>query len=392
MKSRMEPLKLTVALLAALVSPAAAQPVDDVAAKYVAATGGAVKWAELQSLQVSSRSDFFSFNMVWKKPGKVRIDAWSDVSSDTDSRAFDGGAGWRVNSMEGSTKPRSMAAQEIAELLEEADWMRDLVDYKAKGIKLKLLSTEPVDGQPAHRLEVVRPSGATVHVFVNAKSGLEVQRVKWATRPDGVAVELVMPVGEYRNVGGLLLPHRVGTATRTYEVNADVPDSRFQRPGPPSEREFASKKVANAAAALLPIGTIAPRWTLKDAKGAEHRSSDLAGRVVVLDFWATWCAPCHRMMPGLQKLHDEFSKDGVVVIGISTSERGGDPVQLMLDRGYSYQLLLNGEAVSKAFHVVGLPVVYVIGRDGRIVDATVGADEKVEESRRAIIAGLVGPR
>lgn len=381
-----------ITLVAVSASPAEAQTADDVAAKYVAATGGADKWAALQSLIVSSRSEFFSFDSVWKKPGKIRIDVWSDASVDTDTRAFDGTSGWRLNSMEGSTKPRSMAAQEVADLREELDWMRELVDHKAKGIKLTLLKTEPVEGQPAHRLEAVRPSGASVHILVDARSGLEVLRIKWATAPDGTSHELVLPVGDYRNVGGLLLPHRVGTATRTYQVNAAVPDSRFLQPGRMSERDFAAKKVADANAALLPVGAVAPAWTLKDAHGQVHRSADLAGKIVVLDFWATWCVPCHRMMPELQKLHEDFGKHGVVVIGISTSEHGGDPARLMKDRGYSYRVLLNGETVSDAFRVVGMPVVYVIGRDGRIAHADVGADEESEAARRALIARLVAER
>jgi peroxiredoxin len=378
--------------ICSIAAPAAAQTADDVAAKYVAATGGAEKWAALQSLTVSSRAEFFSFDSIWKQPGKCRIDVWSDAGTDTDVRAFDGTSGWRINSMEGSTKPRTMSAQEVGELREEIDWMRELVDYKAKGVKITLLKTDAVDGQPAHRLEVVRPSGATVHVFVDVKSGLEVQRVKWATAPDGTSHELVLPVGDYKSVGGLLLPHRVGTATRTYQVDAVIPDARFQQPGRQSERDFAAKKVADATAKLLPVGSIAPAWTLKDARGTVHRSSDLLGKIVVLDFWATWCVPCHRMMPGLQKLHDDFSKQGVVVIGVSTSEHGGDPAQLMKDRGYSYRLLVNGEAVSDAYQVVGMPVVYVIDRDGRIAHADVGADDTSAAGRRTVIADLVRRR
>jgi thiol-disulfide isomerase/thioredoxin len=374
------------------VSAGSAQSADEVAAKYIAATGGAERWAKLEAMVTRSRSEFFSFDSVWKKPGRLRVDVWSDASVETDVRAFDGLSGWRLNSMEGSTKPRSMSAQEVAELREEVDWMRELVDAASKGVKLRFLKTELVDGKPAHRIEAVRPSGATVHIFIDSGSGLEVQRIRWATAPDGTSQEFVMPVGDYKDVGGLLLPHRVGTATRTYEVNASIPDTRFQRPGTPSERDVAAKKMAAAVAALLPVGSVAPPWTLKDAQGRSHSSSGLAGKIVVLDFWATWCVPCHRMLPELQRLHDEYAKDGVVVIGISTSESGGDPAQLMKDRGYSYQLLLQGESIAGAFHVEGMPVAYVIGRDGRVVHADVGASDDAASSRRAAIIRLLGRR
>jgi hypothetical protein len=64
----------------------------------------------------------------------------------------------------------------------------------------------------------------------------------------------------------------------------------------------------------------------------------------------------------------------------------------MKDRGYTYQVLLNGETISDAFHVGGMPVVYVLGRDGRIAYAEVGSDDKAAASRRAVIASLVAQR
>ena len=93
------------------VSLAAVQTAEEIAAKYAAATGGMEKWSGLQSLTINSRSEFFSFDAVWKAPGKIRIDVWSDASVETDTRAFDGTSGWRLNSMEGATKSRSMAAR-----------------------------------------------------------------------------------------------------------------------------------------------------------------------------------------------------------------------------------------------------------------------------------------
>lgn len=378
-----------VLLCAADPALATGQTVDEIVAKYVDATGGAGRWAAMHSMTVSSRSAYFSFDSLWKKPNMVRVDVWSDASVDTDTRSSSGTTGWRLNSAEGSPKPRTLSAAETAELRDEIDWMRELVDYKAKGLRITLLPARTVDGQTAHVLELTRPSGAMVHIFLDAKTGLEVQRVKWATSPDGEPAEIVLPVGDYRTVSGLLLPHRVGTAARTYQVNVEIADARFQQPGRLPERDFATQKVASAIAQLLPVGTMAPSWALKDAHGRVHRSSEYLGKIVVLDFWATWCAPCHRMMPGLQRLHDAFSGRGVVVIGISTSEHGGDPAQLMKDRGYSYTLLLNGEAISKSFHVVGMPVVYVVGRDGRILHADVGADDAAAEARRALITRVL---
>ncbi|OFW06601.1 MAG: hypothetical protein A3H96_13125 [Acidobacteria bacterium RIFCSPLOWO2_02_FULL_67_36] len=354
--------------------------------------GGADKWAAVRALAVSSRSPYFSSDAVWKKPNLVRIDSWSDAVDQTDTRSYDGTSGWRLFSAEGSLKPRSMSAQEVSELRDEFDSMLPLIDYKTKGYKVVLLGTAPVGGQSAYKLELTRPGGEVMHIFVDVKTGLEVQRVRWARSPAGDDLELVLPVGDYREVGGLMLPHRVGPAARTYDVNGAVPDSRFQRPGGLPEREFAAAKVTGARDRLLPVGSMAPEWTLKDPRGRAHRSSDFRDKVVVMDFWATWCAPCHRLMPALQRLHDDYASRGVVVLGISTSERGGDPAQLMKDRGYTYTLLVNGESIMDAYHVAGMPVVYVVGGNGRILHADAGADEEASAARRKVIDDLLHGR
>jgi thiol-disulfide isomerase/thioredoxin len=377
-------------LLSLAAVPRSPQTADDVVAKYIAATGGAEKWAGVHALAVSSRSPFFSFDAIWKKPDRLRIDVWSDASDDTDVRAFDGTTGWRLNSQEGATAPRTMSAGEILEMRDAFD-MFELVDYKTKGHRIKLLGTAPINGQPAHKLELTRRNGEVRHLFLDQKTGLEVQRIRRARSPDGQDHEFVLPVGDYRPVGGLLLPHTVGEASRSYEVNGVISDARFQKPGAALEREHAQQKVAQATARLLPVGSPAPAWELKDPAGRLRRSSEFLGRVVVLDFWATWCAPCHRVMPELQRLHEDFATRGLVVLGVNTSERLGDPAQLMKDRGYTYTLLLSGETIADRYQVEGMPTTYVIGADGRILHADVGADAATADARRALIARQLSP-
>ena len=113
---------------------------------------------------------------------------------------------------------------------------------------------------------------------------------------------------------------------------------------------------------LLAIGTIAPNFALKDAKGKVRKLEDYKGKVLVLDFWATWCMPCRKSMPILAAL----SKKGVAVLGVSI-DREYDPVAYMKRLGYSYPIAIKGDSVSKEYKVELLPSVYVIGPDGRIV-------------------------
>jgi len=62
---------------------------------------------------------------------------------------------------------------------------------------------------------------------------------------------------------------------------------------------------------------VAPEWSLKDADGKTVHSSDFKGKVVILDFWATWCPPCKAEIPGFIALQNEYGKKGLVVVGIS---------------------------------------------------------------------------
>ncbi|MBL0922781.1 MAG: TlpA family protein disulfide reductase [Phycisphaerales bacterium] len=135
---------------------------------------------------------------------------------------------------------------------------------------------------------------------------------------------------------------------------------------------------------LLKTGSQAPAWTLKDADGKEHSLSGFAGKVVVMDFWATWCVPCVKAMPGLQKLHNAYADKGVAVIGVNTAE-SGDPVRFMKENKFTYQLLLNGDEVASEYKVRGIPAFYVIDGAGKIVYSAVGYDPKHEKEIEKVI-------
>ena len=126
---------------------------------------------------------------------------------------------------------------------------------------------------------------------------------------------------------------------------------------------------------LLPVGTMAPDWQLIGAEGKAHSLSSYRGKVVVMDFWATWCRPCTAVMPRMQKLHQKFADKGVVVFGINSWENG-DAMALMKEKRYSYELLLNGERITEAYKVTTLPVVYIVGPDGKIIYCHEGEDQK----------------
>jgi thiol-disulfide isomerase/thioredoxin len=122
----------------------------------------------------------------------------------------------------------------------------------------------------------------------------------------------------------------------------------------------------------------APAWKLKDVDGNVVSSDQFKGKVVVLDFWATWCGPCRSEIPGYIALQKEYAADGLVIVGASTNDQGPDVVKkFVADHGMNYQVVVGGEDIAGAFGGVdAIPTTVIINRSGMIVDRKVGAYEE----------------
>jgi peroxiredoxin len=108
-------------------------------------------------------------------------------------------------------------------------------------------------------------------------------------------------------------------------------------------------------------------FTLADLHGKPWRLSELRGRVVLVNFWATWCPPCRKEMPDLEALYARFQDRGLVILAIS-DEDAGKVSAFLATRKISYPVLLDpGRKVNGLFRVDGIPKSYVYDRDGRLV-------------------------
>jgi peroxiredoxin len=139
----------------------------------------------------------------------------------------------------------------------------------------------------------------------------------------------------------------------------------------------------NAGGPSPVIGTEAANFSLKDLDGKSVELKAMRGKVVLLDFWATWCPPCRVEMPHLEKLHREFRDRGLLVVGINT-EDAKTARSFMKKNKYTFTTLIDGDLkTSGAYGVDSLPTVFVIDREGKIASHCVGAQSE-EELREAI--------
>lgn len=121
----------------------------------------------------------------------------------------------------------------------------------------------------------------------------------------------------------------------------------------------------------------APPWALQDLRGKTVNLSDFRGKVVVLDFWATWCPPCREEIPHFVDLQKQYGGQGLAVVGVSLDDVGPDAVaDFVKKNNVNYTIVMgNGDVTERYGHIQGIPTTFVIDRDGNIVSKHAGFTE-----------------
>jgi thiol-disulfide isomerase/thioredoxin len=134
----------------------------------------------------------------------------------------------------------------------------------------------------------------------------------------------------------------------------------------------------------------APDFKLPTPEGATLALEQFRGKVVFLNFWATWCPPCRVEMPAMERLHKEFKDQGLAMLAVDVKESSNEVARFMKQFRLSFPAVLDADGdVTIRYRVSGLPTTYLIDRSGRVVGAAVGPRNWASPEAMALIRSLL---
>ena len=164
----------------------------------------------------------------------------------------------------------------------------------------------------------------------------------------------------------------LGLALLTLNASPDLHVDFGHADGPGGARPATSACPANAKAANM-------NFTLKDVDGKDVKLASLKGKVVLLDFWATWCGPCKIEIPWFIEFQNKYGKDGLQVVGVSTDDTQAKlrPYVAQMKMNYTVLQGLDRDDIQDAYGpLFGIPVTILISRDGKVCAKHVGLSSK----------------
>jgi peroxiredoxin len=152
-----------------------------------------------------------------------------------------------------------------------------------------------------------------------------------------------------------------------------------------------------APSLLKPLGlvgyasrTTPPHFSGGTVDARQVSMTALRGKVVLVNFWASWCLECRPEMPVLQRLHGEFTPQGLAVVGVNAREKGEAVRRYAKELALTFPLVLDPEGkINALYGVVGLPTTFLVGRDGRAVAFAIGPREWGSAPARALFNALL---
>lgn len=121
------------------------------------------------------------------------------------------------------------------------------------------------------------------------------------------------------------------------------------------------------------LGKAAPDFDLPNAQQESIKLSTFKGKVVYLDFWASWCVPCRETFPFMNQLREKFAKDGLEIVAVNIDTKRPDADKFLAQIPAEFTILFDAKrAVAKTYELKGLPTTFLIDRDGNLVSTHLG--------------------
>jgi peroxiredoxin len=157
-----------------------------------------------------------------------------------------------------------------------------------------------------------------------------------------------------------------------------------------------SLRVANIEQAIKDLDLIRPPrqkladdFTLETPEGGRFRLSEHRGKVVFINFWATWCPPCREEMPAMERLYTRYKKDGLVMLAVSVDADPRAVTPFITEHTFTFTVGLDPKMeLANAYSVRGLPASFVVDRRGHLTALALGPREWDNAAGRALVEGL----
>lgn len=323
---------------------------------------------------VPTRLDM-SVKMAVSSPGKLRIESSGKIGSSL--IVSDGEYTWMyLGTLKQYTKTAAASTPEnlVKSLVPGMSGVMDQLKAKDPYLSAKIVGEEQLelDGQKIDCLVVeARLDTISMPGSIDMKNGVQKVWIDKATK-----LALKQTVTASMEGGPLSGPAEMNQAVTVIsrKLDAPVPDSLFVFEPPEGAKlvtEFKGPVKANADL----TGQSAADFKLASIDGKEITLESLKGKFVLLNFWATWCGPCRRDLPEVEKLHQEFHHKGLVVLGIDGGESAETVNQFLVSSKLSYPILLGDNLTAASYGVNALPTMVLIDADGKIVFYHVGAGD-----------------
>jgi thiol-disulfide isomerase/thioredoxin len=398
-RSNLHSMRAVIALVV-LSYVGAAQPLPDARTLYDRVQAAAKSFHSLQyTAEMTMESGFLSgpvkltIEVAYLNPGKTRMEI--KTSGTTMLNVSDGETTWVYNSMNKQYAKIQAALGPAAVMAVMGVKLPDISlihpTYKTIGEE-----TVEIDGQkhecwlvemqisefsfasgPNDKAAPPKVTGAVMTSWIDKKLGIDIQFT--------LAMKMQM--------GGKDVEMHQKVVKKGLKIDQPLDAALFTFTPPPDAKEVKELRLFGMAAKSNLTGKPAPAFEVKTISGETFSLAALKGRPVLLDFWATWCGPCRRSMPVLEKISLEFKNSDLVILGVNTGEDREAVEEFLKKTPFEYPAVLSGESgILESYKVTAYPTFILIGRDGKIVANEIGFSGEDQLRQMIDKTGLVSKK